>query len=128
MEHRRAADWTASPRGVVDAADLAYTTIMTVLRRLADKDLVVQHRDERAHRYEPLHGRDELVAGLMVDGLDHAADSASRQAALAHFVERVSADDASALSRALAELEARARGVLGAAPAAAAGSGPGPWP
>ena len=47
--------------------DLAYTTVMTVLQRLAKKNLVVQHRDDRAHRYAPTHGRDELVAGLMVD-------------------------------------------------------------
>jgi predicted transcriptional regulator len=33
--------------------DLAYTTIMTVLQRLAKKNLVVQHRDDRAHRYAP---------------------------------------------------------------------------
>jgi predicted transcriptional regulator len=65
--------------------DLAYTTIMTVLQRLAKKNLVVQHRDDRAHRYAPTHGRDELVAGLMV--------------------ERVGADEAAALRRALAELE-----------------------
>jgi predicted transcriptional regulator len=111
MEHL----WnTAEPQTVrhVHAAlstqrHLAYTTIMTVLRRLADKDLVVQHRDERAHRYEPRLGRDELIGGLMADGLAHAADSASRLAALTRFVERVSADDASALSRALAELETR---------------------
>ena len=59
--------------------DLAYTTIMTVLQRLAKKNLVVQHRDDRAHRYAPMHGRDELVAGLMVDALDQAADSGSRR-------------------------------------------------
>ena len=86
--------------------DLAYTTIMTVLQRLAKKNLVVQHRDDRAHRYAPTHGRDELVAGLMVDALDQAADSGSREAALVHFVERVGADEAAALRRALAELEA----------------------
>jgi len=86
---------------------LAYTTIMTVLRRLADKGLVVQYRDERAHRYAPRHGRDELVAELMADALAHAADSASRQAALLHFVEHVGTDDASALRRALASLEAK---------------------
>ena len=62
--------------------DLAYTTIMTVLQRLAKKNLVVQHRDDRAHRYAPMHGRDELVAGLMVDALDQAADSGGREAAL----------------------------------------------
>lgn len=89
--------------------DLAYTTIMTVLQRLAKKNLVIQHRDDRAHRYAPTHGRDELVAGLMVDALDQAADSGGRQAALVHFVERVGADEAAALWRALTELEAKHR-------------------
>ena len=89
--------------------DLAYTTIMTVLQRLAKKNLVVQHRDDRAHRYAPRHGRDELVAGLMVDALDQVADSGSREAALVHFVERVGADEAAALRRALAELESKHR-------------------
>ncbi len=87
--------------------DLAYTTVMTVLQRLAKKNLVVQHRDDRAHRYSPAHGRDELVAGLMFDALEQAADSGMKQAALVHFVERVGADEADALRRALAELEAK---------------------
>ena len=52
--------------------DLAYTTVMTVLQRLAKKNLVSQLRDDRAHRYAPVHGRDELVAGLMVDALFQA--------------------------------------------------------
>lgn len=91
--------------------DLAYTTVMTVLQRLAKKNLVLQIRDDRAHRYAPVHGRDELVAGLMVDALAQAEDSGSRQAALVHFVERVGADEADALRRALAELEASCTAV-----------------
>ena len=89
--------------------DLAYTTVMTVLQRLAKKNLGSQIRDDRAHRYAPVHGRDELVAGLMVDALSQAEDSGGRQAALVHFVERVGADEAAALRRALAELEASQR-------------------
>ncbi len=89
--------------------DLAYTTIMTVLQRLAKKNLVIQHRDDRAHRYAPTHGRDELVAGLMVDALDQAADSGSREAALVQFVERVGAGEAAALRRALSDLEVKHR-------------------
>jgi predicted transcriptional regulator len=84
---------------------------MTVLQRLAKKNLVVQHRDDRAHRYAPMHGRDELVAGLMVDALDQVSDSGSREAALVHFVERVGADEAAALRRALAELESKQNDV-----------------
>jgi predicted transcriptional regulator len=88
--------------------DLAYTTVMTVLQRLARKNLVVQHRDDRAHRYSPAHGRDELVADLMVDALDQAADTGDRRAALVHFVERVGVEEADALRLALAELEGAA--------------------
>lgn len=89
--------------------ELAYTTVMTVLQRLAKKNLVSQIRDDRAHRYAPVHGRDELVAGLMVDALHQAADSGSRHAALVHFVERVDTDEADALRRALDELESSQR-------------------
>ena len=113
MDHLWAAREPQTVRQVHEALsarrDLAYTTIMTVLQRLAKKNLVVQHRDDRAHRYAPTHGRDELVAGLMVDALDQAADSGSREAALVHFVERVGADEAAALRRALADLESKHR-------------------
>src|ERR1700755_852088 len=89
--------------------DLAYTTVMTVLQRLAKKNLVSQIRADRAHRYAPVHGRDELVAGLMVDALAQAEDSGDRQAALAHFVARAGAGEPRAPRRALAELEAHQR-------------------
>lgn len=85
--------------------DLGYTTIMTVLLRLTRKSLVVQCRDARAYRYSASHGRDELVADLMVDALEEAAGSGGREAALVHFVERVSADEAATLRRALSEVE-----------------------
>ncbi|AQA23830.1 transcriptional regulator BlaI [Rhodococcus sp. MTM3W5.2] len=86
--------------------ELAYTTVMTVLQRLAKKDLVIQQRDDRAHRYVPVHGRDELVASLMVDALQQADESDGRVAALVHFVGQVGADEAAALREALAALEA----------------------
>ncbi len=89
--------------------ELAYTTVMTVLQRLARKNLVVQIRDDRAHQYAPTNGRDELVAGLLVEALDQAADSGDRRAALMHFVGRVGVDEADALRRALADLESRQR-------------------
>ncbi|MFC4604329.1 BlaI/MecI/CopY family transcriptional regulator [Rhodococcus kronopolitis] len=86
--------------------ELAYTTIMTVLQRLAKKNLVTQQRDDRAHRYLPVHGRDELVASLMVDALKQADESQGRAAALVRFVGQVNADEAAALRQALAALEA----------------------
>ncbi len=118
MDHLWAAGEPQTVRQVHEALsaqrDLAYTTVMTVLQRLARKNLVSQIRDDRAHQYAPVHGRDELVAGLMVDALDQAADSGDRQAALVHFVERVGADEAAALRRALAELETKHRSAWSA--------------
>ena len=109
MDHLWSAPQPQTVRQVHEALsvqrDLAYTTVMTVLQRLAKKNLVSQIRDDRAHQYVPVHGRDELVAGLMVDALDQASDTGSRHGALVHFVERVGADAAEALRRALDELE-----------------------
>ncbi|RZL83049.1 MAG: transcriptional regulator [Rhodococcus sp. (in: high G+C Gram-positive bacteria)] len=89
--------------------ELAYTTVMTVLHRLAKKHLVIQQRDDRAHRYQPVHQREELVASLMVDALQQADKSGSRAVALVHFVGQVGADEADALREALAALEAKER-------------------
>ncbi|AMY19186.1 MULTISPECIES: BlaI/MecI/CopY family transcriptional regulator [Nocardiaceae] len=109
MEHLWASDSPQTVRQVHEALasqrELAYTTVMTVLQRLAKKKLVTQRRDDRAHRYAPVHGREELVASLMVDALDQADRSGGRAAALVHFVGRVSADEAAALRQALAALD-----------------------
>ncbi|HEX7323486.1 MAG TPA: BlaI/MecI/CopY family transcriptional regulator [Mycobacterium sp.] len=122
MDHLWSAPQPQTVRQVHEALaaqrDLAYTTVMTVLQRLAKKNLVTQIRDDRAHRYAPVRSRDELVAALMVDALDQAADSGDRQAALVNFVEQVGADEAHALRHALDELEAKHRS------AAFSGGGP----
>ncbi len=111
MDHLWDADEPQTVRQVHDALcahrELAYTTVMTVLQRLARKGLVAQLRDDRAHRYAPVDSRDDLVAGLMVDALDQAADTGGRRAALMNFVERVGTDEADTLRRALADLDAK---------------------
>ncbi len=105
------ADEPQTVRQVHDALcahrELAYTTVMTVLQRLARKGLVAQLRDDRALRYAPVDSRDDLVAALMVDALDQAADPGGRRAALMNFVERVGTEEADTLRRALAELDTK---------------------
>ena len=91
--------------------ELAYTTVMTVLDRLAKKGLVDRERDGRAYRYAPAHTRDELVADVMHTALE--GDTADRTAALVAFVNRVSPDEATALREALAQLESRHDGGRG---------------
>ena len=70
--------------------DLAYTTVMTVLDRLAKKGVVDQQRADRAYRYAPAQSREEMTAALMLDALSSSPDGATRDAALAHFVGRLS--------------------------------------
>ena len=82
--------------------ELAYSTVMTVLHRLSCKSLVRQIRDDRAYQYVANHGREELVADLMVDALAQAAGRGDRLVALIQFVQRVGADEADALRAALA--------------------------
>ncbi len=84
--------------------ELAYTTVMTVLDRLAKKSLTVRERDGKAWRYKAAAPREELAADLMRDALDRAGD---RREALVRFVGQVSDEEAALLRDALARLEAR---------------------
>ncbi|MGA6164888.1 BlaI/MecI/CopY family transcriptional regulator [Amycolatopsis magusensis] len=88
-------------RAVADALaerNPAYTTVMTVLDRLAKKGFVLRERDGRAWFYRPAAGRDAYVARLMLDALALTGD---REAALNHFARSVSNPEAEALSQAL---------------------------
>ena len=95
----------ASGREVHEALrerDLAYTTVMTVLDRLARKDLLVREREGRAFRYVPRQSRAELTAELMREALDGTGDD--RRQALVSFVGEASEEDLAALRQALADL------------------------
>lgn len=88
--------------------DVAYTTVMTVLDRLARKDVVTQERAGRAFRYRPRATRAELTAEVMHDALaDFTASNRreDRRQALVAFVGEASEADLAALRRALAELD-----------------------
>ena len=94
----------ATVREVADALaarELAYTTVMTVLDRLAGKGMVERERAGRAWSYRPAAPRAEYVAQLMLDALEQAG---SKDAALVHFARSVTGDDAEVLRAALAEL------------------------
>ncbi len=123
MEQLWAFDQPATVRQVHEALsgsrEVAYTTVMTVLNRLARKGSAEQIRDGRAYRYRPAMTRDELTAELMHEALD-TVDGSDRTAALLRFVGSVSVDDAEALRAALAAVEA----VEDTAQPSDAGSGP----
>lgn len=84
--------------------DVAYTTVMTVMERLARKQHIVQRKDGRAYLYRPRASRSEMVAELLNVTLDDFSTH-DRQSALVAFVEDASAADVAALREALARLE-----------------------
>lgn len=84
--------------------ELAYTTVMTVMDRLARKSLTVQGREDRAFRYRARASRAELTAELMHDTLSDFTGE-DRGQALVAFVGEASGADLEALRRALAELD-----------------------
>lgn len=89
--------------------DIAYTTVMTVLDRLAKKDLVTRERDGRAWRYVPADTREALTAQTMRRTLVDM-EVTDRRAALLHFLDGATSDELADLKAALAEVEARATG------------------
>jgi predicted transcriptional regulator len=81
-------------RALAGDRDLAHTTVMTVLDRLAKKGFLKRERDGRA-------SRERYVTGLMLGALNETGD---RDAALVHFVQSVSEDEAAVIRQALAAL------------------------
>jgi predicted transcriptional regulator len=82
--------------------NLAHTTVMTVLDRLAKKGFARRERDGRAWRYRPAATREAYVTELMLTALEQTGD---RGAALARFAQSVSGSEAVVLRDALSELE-----------------------
>jgi predicted transcriptional regulator len=84
----------------LEERDLAYTTVMTVLDRLAGKDMVQRERSGRAWSYRPAASREAFIAQLMLDALDLTG---SRDAALVRFARSVSGTEAEVLRAALTD-------------------------
>ncbi|MFW6775171.1 BlaI/MecI/CopY family transcriptional regulator [Nocardioides sp. CPCC 205120] len=87
--------------------EVAYTTVMTVMDRLARKDLVVQERDGRAYRYRARASRGEMTAALMRGALEDIGQQ-DRTGALVAFVGDASAEELEALRTALARIPGEA--------------------
>jgi predicted transcriptional regulator len=83
-------------RTALQPADLAVTTVLTVLTRLTRKEMVTRSEDSRAHRYFAARSRAEFLSELMADALGQADD---RSAVLARFVGSMDTADADQLRR-----------------------------
>jgi len=80
---------------------IAYTTVMTVMDTLFRKGWLRRELVGRAYRYAPVATREQYSAELMREAL---AASGDRTAALAHFLEQLSPEEAAALQAAFREV------------------------
>jgi predicted transcriptional regulator len=97
--------WQSSPLTVRQVHDrvsrerhLAYTTIMTVMLRLAGKGVLRRAKQGRAFIYRPARSREELRADLAA-GVSRALLADFGEVAVAQFVKQLASIDPSALSR-----------------------------
>ena len=102
MEYLWAVGAPATPREVHQAVapELAYTTVTTVLTRLAAKSRVDRARRGRSYVYAPVLSEADHRADAMRTSLGDAAD---RGAVLSSFVDTLDADDLDTLRLLLGE-------------------------
>jgi predicted transcriptional regulator len=72
---------TATVRDVYEALrasrPVAYTTVMTMMKVLEDKDYVQKTMVDRAHVYRPTRPRQQVVGAMVRDFVDRVFDGAS---------------------------------------------------
>lgn len=105
-------DWL-TPREVAGrlSRDLAYTTIMTVLSRLAEQSILDRRRRGRAFEYRAKLTQDEFYADRLTNVLD---DSKSTELALARFVAQLTPAQRSELAELLRDPDDEGGGRDGA--------------
>ena len=76
--------------------EIAYTTVMTTLVRLHEKEVLERRRDGKKYLYTPRYTREEFVQATVLEVLESLGSAAGRDV-LALLVETASAADEEAL-------------------------------
>lgn len=88
--------------------DLAYTTVMTTVSRLFDKELLTRRMVGRKYMYSPAMGRVEFIEAMTREVLT-SLPPVGQQAAVALLVERVAEAETEELDRLEALIRERRR-------------------
>jgi predicted transcriptional regulator len=83
-----------------DGAELSYSTVVTILTRLHEKNALSRERDGRAYRYAPVADEAGLAARRLTQLLDRVQN---REAVLSRFVADLSEHDERLLRELLEE-------------------------
>ncbi|MFB6262883.1 MAG: BlaI/MecI/CopY family transcriptional regulator [Bradymonadaceae bacterium] len=92
--------------------EIAYTTVMTTVKRLFDKGLFDRRKDGRRYLYSPKLDRDEFHAQVAVEVMQSLPES-GRRAAVSALVGDLEEVDAETLDRLSDEIERRRRQLGG---------------
>jgi predicted transcriptional regulator len=93
-------------RALSGQRDIAYTTVMTTLGRLADKGLLQRIESQPAHRYLPLVSKEQYAASTVHSVVDWLV-SHFPDPAVAYFVDRVEKEDEEVIDRLREAIERR---------------------
>jgi BlaI family transcriptional regulator, penicillinase repressor len=92
--------------GALPPPPLAYTTVLTMLRTLEQKDVVSRTPDGRAHVYHPLVERDEAATSAVSDVVrSFFSDSKTALAVRLMEEERPSQDELASIKALIAKYE-----------------------
>jgi predicted transcriptional regulator len=83
---------------LLDARQIAYTTVLSTLDNLYRKGWVRREREGKAYRYWPTMTREERSANLMRAAFSAGGDT---EAVLAFFIEQMTAEESAQLMAAL---------------------------
>ena len=78
--------------------EIAYTTVMTTMNRLVDKELLERSRDGRRNLYRARMGKDAFLREMTREVL-HSLPAEGHDEAVAYLVEQVSEADEAELDR-----------------------------
>ena len=86
--------------------DVAYTTVLTMMKILEHKGYVTKARTDRAFVYRAVRPRQQVLGGMVREFIDRVFDGASRPMLL-HLVKqtKLSAKERRALLRAIEEVD-----------------------
>ena len=92
--------------------EIAYTTVMTTVSRLHDKELLTRRKDGRRYLYRSAMTRPEFIEAMTREVLG-SLPPMGQEAAVAFLVERVADADEEELDRLEALIQTRRRGSDG---------------
>lgn len=86
--------------------DIAYTTVMTMMKILEDKGYLKKNRADRAYVYRPAQPRHQVVGAIVRDFIDRVFDGAAAPLLL-HLAKegKLSKDEREIIRRATEEVE-----------------------